>query len=546
MNNWMEPGCYQNYEDARGFEDVIKNLPVPVSKKCYETGDALLPRYLFKYREKKNAPLMGHCTHCGSDMNLPTNVGWKHDDRRKCPVCGHCVYVKDGGRSRKYLIHSVYLLYYYPGAEPETVTAAGVYFSRNYSGDFRTVKTEVEVFDVYFFRKGQRGAKYTIEHGWLRRDSYWKRQRECNVSKMRSTYYGCWHTEYVEDRDTAERILDNADLKSCCIKELAEEREKYKFRGGSYYASGGRIPYVTTMDIAMKYPCVEYLYKMGQTKLLMEKIHDRIDTRGIVNWQGRDAQKVLKMGPQEFREVKADKIALSTLMLKVRFEYMRMGKKLSMKQYAEIAAQLEESDFNPEDILNLARRSRRSIVRVLNYVKKQSPKCGHDITGDLSDYWNQCATLEMDISKDDVCFPSNFMEMHNELSKRITYTENKALDKKIKDQLSCLSKKFCFEHNGLVLRPFECSWEIINEGNMLHHCVGGYVERYAEGGTVLCCLRKAEQPNVPYHTVEFGTDGHLKQCRGYRNTTNAEDRKLIDAFWKAFNARTKKKSKKAA
>ncbi|MDL2238164.1 hypothetical protein LJC56_10140 [Christensenellaceae bacterium OttesenSCG-928-K19] len=46
-STWMKKGCYSNYAGAKGFDDLVRNLPVPVSKECFEQGDRMMPRYLF-------------------------------------------------------------------------------------------------------------------------------------------------------------------------------------------------------------------------------------------------------------------------------------------------------------------------------------------------------------------------------------------------------------------------------------------------------------------------------------------------------------------
>ena len=96
-----------------------------------------------------------------------------------------------------------------------------------------------------------------------------------------------------------------------------------------------------------------------------------------------------------------------------------------------------------------------------------------------------------------------------------------------------------------MLRPLKDTAEVIREGTALHHCVGSYAQRYAEGQTVLCCLRRASAPDTPLYTVEFTPAGKRVQCRGDHNQTAREDEPVLEQFWAAFDRHIMKRAAKA-
>lgn len=57
--------------------------------------------------------------------------------------------------------------------------------------------------------------------------------------------------------------------------------------------------------------------------------------------------------------------------------------------------------------------------------------------------------------------------------------------------------------------PKNCE-EIVEEGESLHHCVGGYAERHAKGVTTILFLRDKENPDESLATIEV-TDGNVRQ-----------------------------------
>jgi hypothetical protein len=72
--------------------------------------------------------------------------------------------------------------------------------------------------------------------------------------------------------------------------------------------------------------------------------------------------------------------------------------------------------------------------------------------------------------------------------------------------------------------------ELIDEGVVLKHCVGGYAKRYAEGQTNILVIRKIDDLDKPYYTMEI-IDDRIIQTRGLSNRMPDEE---VAAFVKAF------------
>ena len=68
--------------------------------------------------------------------------------------------------------------------------------------------------------------------------------------------------------------------------------------------------------------------------------------------------------------------------------------------------------------------------------------------------------------------------------------------------------------------------DLINEGNILHHCVGrmGYDQKFARGETLIFFIRTKEQPEIPLVTLEYSPKTHkILQCYADHDTKPAED-----------------------
>lgn len=68
-----------------------------------------------------------------------------------------------------------------------------------------------------------------------------------------------------------------------------------------------------------------------------------------------------------------------------------------------------------------------------------------------------------------------------------------------------LRKKYFYEDEKYLIRPARSAEEIVMEGRILHHCVGGdgYLNRHNTGQTYILMVRLKDEPEIPYITVEI-------------------------------------------
>ena len=78
-------------------------------------------------------------------------------------------------------------------------------------------------------------------------------------------------------------------------------------------------------------------------------------------------------------------------------------------------------------------------------------------------------------------------------------------------------RDFAYAEEDLFIRQPKSIEEIVNEGKVLHHCVGGYAERHAKGITNILFIRRKSEPYRPFYTVEIDNSGNIIQRYGMRN-----------------------------
>lgn len=75
----------------------------------------------------------------------------------------------------------------------------------------------------------------------------------------------------------------------------------------------------------------------------------------------------------------------------------------------------------------------------------------------------------------------------------------------IRESYRKLREKYLYEDENYIIRPATSAEEIVMEGRILHHCVGGdrYLDKHNRGETYILMLRFKERPKIPYITVEI-------------------------------------------
>ena len=109
-----------------------------------------------------------------------------------------------------------------------------------------------------------------------------------------------------------------------------------------------------------------------------------------------------------------------------------------------------------------------------------------------------------------------------------------------------LRKKLEYRFGSLFIRQPESMNEIVEEGSLLHHCVGGYAKRHAHGKLHILFIRAADKPDVPYYTMEVSAAGEIVQVRGSHNRAPGKAVSQLVEAYRAYLAKIFKKERKTA
>lgn len=483
---------------------------------AYATDVALKDsRYIF-VKNSATKKKKGYCTHCHARFYVEEEI--KQDMSCVCPNCSSNCKYKKAWLGRKYMADSARFLWFEKSAiDSDVVIASWIHCSRKYNESYENVQTFCARTKFYIFKMGG-GAAYEI-WGW----------------KDELTYIGEKPSPIV-----------GMDMSIVSLA-TAIEGTPFQYSGWEVYSAHSIVDYLALYAAE---PNLEVLSKNGFRHLVANKIYGR-PAYGAINWEARKLHDFFKLTKHEFNKMKHADVAGTYVMYAPNFAFglwmwQKAMREKSKMTYEEVIAASNAFDLS-QNYQNFVKVKKYSTMhRLFNYMKKQYEKDEKHYTYPSqvlitwADYIRDCELLEMDLSNDVVLFPKDLREAHQRTHKLVTIKKDGLADLKIKKRNKRL-ESLTFEFGDLIIRPPSTFDEIIKEGKVLEHCVGGYADRHTGGSKTIMFIRKSSSPNTPFYTVEL-SGNKVVQVRGRKNKAPTQQvKEFMDEFEKFLK---KPKSKK--
>lgn len=495
--------------------EFLAHFPKEVSQELVEyVRDIVFYESRYVFVKTVKGIQRGYCSHCEKDYMIDQLQSLKHNETWVCQHCASPVVVKSAGRGRKNLFTDAYVVWYEKSqVDPEIIVAMGLHVTRDY-GDYRNVKTMFRKVSMYLFEPG--------------------------YSEMRT--YISWRDEWVKPKKIRSECTGTMQYKSKWVSYdsilAAVKDTPFQYSTWERYTNiFDREDMVHFFDLAAKYPCVEYLTKLGFHKCVESKLKGT-RTYGAINWNGKTFDKVIKLSKSELKQLKQENVVADPSTLHTYQTLRKYGfpvsftkaQMLGCSMYIEEALRLQE----PLDIVT------KYVLKQLDRVKNTSfYYTASLVLRDLRDYWQEAEELGLDVAKDHIKYPNNLQKAHEDTSRRIKIKVDEKVNEQIKKRLPSLERR-SFTQGKLHIRPAASSIELFDEGKALKHCVGRYAKRYAEGDTDIYVIRKNDAPRKSYFTLEI-QHNRVIQCRGFRNRNMTKE---VAAFIEAFELEKLKRRKR--
>ena len=307
------------------------------------------------------------------------------------------------------------------------------------------------------------------------------------------------------------------------------------------------------LEYHARYPVIEFLWKAGYRNIVHNRIFgmDR-ENRNAILWERKKLKECFKFPLRILKLMPPEEWSLNDIQ-RVNDLWEKYGGKVTD---TEIRLVLQSK----VDIQLWSRATTYANAgRILKYIKNQTDKrkeknpdkrsiSQNDTAQAYRDYLQECEQLHLDLHDKEILFPKDLTAAHNRTMEQVKFERNKADQEKFQKAVEKL-EKFAWSEGEFFIRPAREQMELTAEGKALHHCVGGYIKRMAEGETAIFFLRKANEPDKPFYTLELQKQ-RVIQCRTEHNASydrNTDVKKFVDMWMeKVVKKGGKKKAKEAA
>lgn len=152
----------------------------------------------------------------------------------------------------------------------------------------------------------------------------------------------------------------------------------------------------------------------------------------------------------------------------------------------------------------------------------------------LRDYWDVSERLDRDLTDPSVKYPTDLIAAHDRAAELMRQKAADALAALFRIRRRAL-KKYVYAAHGLLIRPAASQRELTAEGDALHHCVGTYGKKHAEGSTAIFFIRRVDRPKESFYTLELDEkELRVRQNRGIRNCARTPEIETFEAEWLAW------------
>lgn len=456
---------------------------------------AVRENFIF-YHYKRGGAKTGYCTFCGKEV--PISGHPYHNKKGRCTRCRHPVMFKALGRAGYFKTDRYY-----------------AYLVQRCRDGF--VIREFQVDRTY--------RKNILPHS----EPYWHEFRRSiydRSGEIRSYYWGMYcqrEVRWIEGSpcyyayagDQAGRVYGKT-LSSLGKKELRQT---------------GLVEWIRSHPVTdpEKYlavwkqiPKMEQIWKAGLSRLTAECFHfcDDVqkvvlhpDEPGLIRALGLDSAKFRRL-----RQLDGDTETLAWLQLE-----KRTGQRIT----DEMLRWSKKERISPRDLVFIA--DRMSLVQIRNYLERQKEYFDGSCRQALitwQDYLAMAERLHYDTSDEIVYRVRKLRQRHDEL---VLQSEAGSLEEQASKMAAkyphvnaiCveLQEKYAYSDDDYTVLAPQDIFEIIKEGRMLHHCVGNdgagerYYDRMERRESFIMFLRRTEEPNDPYYTLEIEPDGTVRQKR---------------------------------
>ena len=209
-------------------------------------------------------------------------------------------------------------------------------------------------------------------------------------------------------------------------------------------------------------------------------------------------------------------------------KWMRWSEQENVRISDKALLWLDENKLEPGEMKVILKRM--SPEKAANYIERQrresyKGKKAKEVVAQYADYLAMCERLKKATSDEMIYRPRELKRRHDGAVEEIQAREAEVKAEEyaarfpgVEEAMQEIRERYEYASGQYIITvPRRCV-DIVMEGRALHHCAGSsdrYFDRIRQHETYICFLRRAEEPDKPYYTIEVEPGGTIRQHRGY-------------------------------
>lgn len=444
-----------------------------------------------------------------------TMVPVEENDGFLCPICGaetRAVKARSirGGRTKQIQVASLHAIDGY---------AVIVYWlvrrNINEFGSF------CDAVPRYAFALGEKGGIQAFSHVWA--NGFYNETRRTEWAPV-SKGNDRWDTVYNDwgsiNSKKAGTVMYPNELPSL----IGTTGEKTGLL--AYWKSGGEVP-INYLKIWKKWKPIENVCNSGFANLVAEAIGTEVlwmaykKLEEILDMSKKKPHEILRIGKSDFKEISKWSRKPETWEMKLWGEYHKAEGKLGALEFFETVKVFHKNGINAAVQLMEVYYD-CDIPKLRSYMEKQGLQPSEvGLLLDTRRMYRQI-TGRRELTEEE-SFPRHLQAAHDRLAAQMVACRNaeKAMEyqKGFEQVLEKFGQIQWTDKELAVILP-KCNGDLIREGDVLRHCVGGYGHQHSTGESIILFIRHYRRPERPYYTLNIsfkGSEPKEVQLHGYGN-----------------------------
>lgn len=492
-------------------KQYLKKLPpAPADVEQWIRKEVIGQAYLI-YRNKTNEAV---CTRCGKRFSIRKIPERKHNANGICPYCKRAAIFKAEHYKRKRLEEKFRILL----LTHKGKTVYGTLFEIN--ADFTafeipTIKKWLSAIYV-FTEKEQKYFKCHPTGYWT--DEHWEHPKDVNLPSPPCGYnWGYWSS------------YERTEIYPYNLRAIFEQSCLHYHYDAALFREFRFEPrdYIRYIDQCLKYKSMELLRKAGFQKIVVDRVRKE-DGRALYI-RGESLVKILRTPRRWHKKIRECEISAAELR-----QFQQLSEKDKGLVSKEQLSWMAENRHYQKEIEQYTQ-----MIEAVRYLISQK-----GWIQDYRDYLKMADQLGYDMKRKQIIFPANLQESHDAVMEVWREQQSEIEAAEMRKHFEAIKAEFPeYQEGSLLIRAAESQEELNKESQGLGHCVRTYTRYIKEGTSKIFFIRKMEEPDVPFYTLELNKRNELVQCRGKKNCNATKE---IDAFIEQWRQQSDKQKKKGA